>query len=98
RFSRDWSSDVCCSDLVTGRRTLAGMHTPGVNIVGYHHVDSGLGEIARALTRSFRAAGVAVTEVTVTATDSPVRGEPPAAGELHRPEARRVGTVGPGGG
>lgn len=56
---------------------------PGVNIVGYHHVDSGLGEIARSLTQSFRDAGVAVTEIAVTATDSPVRSELPPVGELH---------------
>lgn len=57
--------------------------SPGVNIVGYHHVDSGLGEIARSLSQSFRDAGVAVNEIAVTATDSPVRSAPPAPGELY---------------
>ncbi|HWL42903.1 MAG TPA: glycosyltransferase [Ilumatobacter sp.] len=56
---------------------------PGVNLVGYHHVDSGLGEIARSLSQSFRDAGVAVNDIAVTATDSPVRGEPPQSGELY---------------
>jgi glycosyltransferase involved in cell wall biosynthesis len=58
-------------------------NAPGVNVVGYHHVDSGLGEIARALTQSFRDADVQVTEVAVTATDSPVRAELPPSGPLH---------------
>lgn len=61
----------------------AGSDLAGVNVVGYHHVDSGLGEIARSLTRSFRDAGIAVTEVAVTATDSPVRSEAPPAGRLY---------------
>lgn len=56
---------------------------PGVNVVGYHHVDSGLGEIARSLGQSFRDAGVAVNEIAVTATDSPVRGAVPQPGELY---------------
>lgn len=61
----------------------AGVDPPGVNVVGYHHVDSGLGEIARSLTQSFRDAGVTVTEISVTATDSPVRAEIPPHGRLH---------------
>lgn len=44
---------------------------PGVNVVGYHHVASGLGEIAREIHRSLGDAGVPCTAVDVEATDSP---------------------------
>jgi glycosyltransferase involved in cell wall biosynthesis len=45
----------------------------GVNLVGYHHVTSGLGAAVREIDRSFTAAGVDVRRVDVTATNSPVR-------------------------
>ena len=46
----------------------------GVNVVGYHHVASGLGEIAREIHASLLEAGVACSAVEVAATDSPRRG------------------------
>ena len=45
----------------------------GVNVVGYHHVASGLGQIAREIHASLLEAGVPCTAVDVTATDSPTR-------------------------
>jgi glycosyltransferase involved in cell wall biosynthesis len=47
----------------------------GVNVVGYHHVDSGLGEVARSISRSLRDAGVDVIDLDVDATESPARSE-----------------------
>lgn len=47
----------------------------GVNVVGYHHVDSGLGEVARSISQSLRDAGVDVVDVEVDATESPARSE-----------------------
>ncbi|WP_154723479.1 DUF2142 domain-containing protein [Ilumatobacter coccineus] len=44
---------------------------PGVNVVGYHHIASGLGEIARELHRSLVAAGVPCTTVDIATSDSP---------------------------
>ena len=49
-----------------------------VNLVGYHHVTSGLGTAARVMERCFRAAGVDVRRIDVTTTNSPVR-RPPAS-------------------
>lgn len=46
---------------------------PGVNLVGYHHVTSGLGVAVRGIDRSLAAAGVDVRRVDVTATNSPAR-------------------------
>lgn len=43
----------------------------GVNVVGYHHVASGLGEIARELHRSLAAAGVACAAIDIEQSDSP---------------------------
>lgn len=43
----------------------------GVNVVGYHHVASGLGEIARELHRSLEAAGVPCAAIDVEQSDSP---------------------------
>jgi GT2 family glycosyltransferase len=47
--------------------------TPGVNIVGYHHVSSGLGTCARELSASLQAAGVPVVEIDNDLSSSPRR-------------------------
>ncbi len=47
--------------------------TPGVNIVGYHHISSGLGSIAREMSDAFREAGVPVVEVDNDLSTSPRR-------------------------
>jgi glycosyltransferase involved in cell wall biosynthesis len=52
-------------------------HRPGgVNVVGYHHVASGLGQIAREIDASLREAGVPTRAIDVTATVSPALREP----------------------
>lgn len=43
----------------------------GVNVVGYHAADSGLGQVARSISRSLQDAGVAVIDVDVAETLSP---------------------------
>jgi glycosyltransferase involved in cell wall biosynthesis len=43
----------------------------GVNVVGYHGADSGLGVIARSITRSFTDAGIDVIAIDVAETLSP---------------------------
>ena len=56
------------------RRTAARMRgTPGVNIVGYHHISSGLGSNARELSAALRAAGVPVIEIDNDLSTSPRR-------------------------
>lgn len=50
-------------------RRLAG--TPGVNVLGYHHISSGLGSIARQIARSLDAAGIPVVEVDNDVSTSP---------------------------
>ena len=52
-------------------RRLAG--TPGVNVLGYHHVSSGLGSIARQIAQSLDAAGIPVVEVDNVVSTSPRR-------------------------
>ena len=47
--------------------------TPGVNVVGYHHIDSGLGSNARELSAALRAAGVPVIEIDNDLSSSPRR-------------------------
>lgn len=47
--------------------------TPGVNVVGYHHISSGLGSCARELSASLRAAGVPVVEIDNDLSSSPRR-------------------------
>ena len=55
-------------------------HPLGVNVVGYHHVASGLGEIAREIRASLEAASVPCIAVDIVATDSPeLRPADPAA-------------------
>ena len=64
--------------------TPAERRAPGVNVVGYHHVASGLGDIAREIHRSLDAAGVPCTAVDVHASDSPRLRDPrPTPGELY---------------
>jgi glycosyltransferase involved in cell wall biosynthesis len=53
----------------------------GVNLVGYHHASSGLGEIARILHRCLLDAGVPVEAIDVAATASPTRREADTAPE-----------------
>jgi len=56
----------------------------GVNVLGYHHVSSGLGDSARAIVRCLRAAGVDVVEIDNDATLSPrIREARPIPAELH---------------
>ena len=58
--------------------------TPGVNIVGYHHISSGLGTCARELSVSLRAAGVPVVEIDNDLSSSPRRRPArPVPTELH---------------
>ena len=58
--------------------------TPGVNIVGYHHISSGLGSNARELSHALQAAGVPVVEVDNDLTTSPRRRPArPVPDELH---------------
>jgi GT2 family glycosyltransferase len=47
--------------------------TPGVNIVGYHHISSGLGSNARELTAALSAAGVPVLAIDNDLSSSPRR-------------------------
>ena len=44
----------------------------GVNVVGYHHVSSGLGAVARAIHGSLVAAGVPTQAIDIPATESPM--------------------------
>src|SRR5688572_21285622 len=60
-------------------RPAAGL--AGVNVVGYHAADSGLGQVARSITQSLRDAGLDVIPVEVAETLSPTR----AAGAEHMP-------------
>lgn len=53
------------------RSAIEQVSKPGVNVVGYHHVASGLGEIARELHRSLTAAGVACAPIDIEQSDSP---------------------------
>ena len=58
--------------------------TPGVNIVGYHHISSGLGSCARELSASLQAAGVPVVEIDNDLSSSPRRRPArPIPTELH---------------
>lgn len=69
---------------VIGLADRSARPSPGVNVVGYHHVTSGVGRIAREVHASLVAAGVPCTVVDVVATDSPQRREPqPANGPIH---------------
>jgi GT2 family glycosyltransferase len=52
-------------------RRLVG--TPGVNVLGYHHISSGLGSIARQIALSLEAAGVPVVQVDNDISTSPRR-------------------------
>ncbi len=56
----------------------------GVNLVGYHHASSGLGEVARILHRCLLDAGVAVEAIDVVATASPTRRDADVAPESPR--------------
>lgn len=47
--------------------------TPGVNVVGYHHISSGLGSNARELSAALVAAGVPVIEIDNDLSTSPRR-------------------------
>jgi glycosyltransferase involved in cell wall biosynthesis len=50
----------------------------GVNVVGYHHVSSGLGTAARAVHHSLLAAGVPTRAIDIAVTDSPAMRSPSA--------------------
>lgn len=66
------------------RRAARLVGTPGVNIVGYHHISSGLGTVARELSASLRAAGVPVVEIDNALSSSPRRRPArPVPTELH---------------
>jgi glycosyltransferase involved in cell wall biosynthesis len=67
-------------------RTAPGL--AGVNVVGYHGADSGLGQVARSITQSLGDAGLDVIPVEVAETLSPARASgsermPAAPGPLH---------------
>ena len=56
----------------------------GVNVVGYHHISSGLGDAARSFTACLRAAGVDVVEIDNDVSQSPRRHDArPVSGPLH---------------
>ena len=56
----------------------------GVNVVGYHHISSGLGDAARAFSACLRAAGVDVVEIDNDVSQSPRRRSArPASGPIH---------------
>ncbi|MDG2039576.1 MAG: glycosyltransferase [Ilumatobacter sp.] len=61
-------SRLCNKDALT---PLSGVHTEGVNLLGYHHSASGLGTAVRQLHRSLAAAGVAVSIFDVDTSNSP---------------------------
>jgi glycosyltransferase involved in cell wall biosynthesis len=67
-------------------RPAAGLS--GVNVVGYHGADSGLGQVARSICRSLTDAGLDVIEIDVGETMSPLR-----AG--HASDARADGPLHP---
>jgi glycosyltransferase involved in cell wall biosynthesis len=52
-------------------RTSTGL--AGVNVVGYHGADSGLGQVARSIAKSLGDAGLDVVAIEVTETLSPTR-------------------------
>lgn len=56
---------------ITRRGSIEQTPRPGVNVVGYHHLASGLGEVARELHRSLVAAGVPCAAVDIATSDSP---------------------------
>src|SRR5829696_7970294 len=70
---------------LSNSRSAAGL--AGVNVVGYHGADSGLGQVARSITQSLRDAGLDVIEVEVAETLSPTRAggaeRSPTVGSLH---------------
>lgn len=56
----------------------------GVNIVGYHHVSSGLGSVARSMSAAIRRAGLPVVDVDIALTNSPqLRPPNPIPQHLH---------------
>ncbi len=66
------------------RRAQRIVGTPGVNVVGYHHISSGLGSCARELSAALRAAGVPVVEIDNDLSSSPRRRPArPVPTELH---------------
>lgn len=68
----------------TVRRAARLVGTPGVNIVGYHHISSGLGSNARELSAALTAAGVPVVEIDNDLSSSPRRRPArPVPTELH---------------
>ncbi|TDT17287.1 GT2 family glycosyltransferase [Ilumatobacter fluminis] len=57
----------------TGPDPMATRPTTGVNVVGYHHISSGLGDAARSFTACLRAAGADVLEIDNDVSQSPRR-------------------------
>ncbi|WP_420450861.1 glycosyltransferase [Ilumatobacter sp.] len=55
------------------RRARRVVGTPGVNVVGYHHISSGLGQNARELSAALRAAGIDVVDIDNDLSTSPRR-------------------------
>lgn len=55
------------------RRAARVAGTPGVNVVGYHHISSGLGSNARELSAALQAAGIPVIEIDNDLSSSPRR-------------------------
>lgn len=96
-FDRMRSSAVSLRGSTTARRVAARARqhaaqqraervsgTPGVNVVGYHHISSGLGSCARMLSASLEAAGVPVVEIDNDLSSSPRRRPArPVPTELH---------------
>lgn len=65
----------------TSRDPLAERPLGGVNVVGYHHVTSGLGAVAREFSECLRAAGIDVVDIDNDLSDSPRRREAAAPAE-----------------
>ena len=64
--------------LAAGDRHVGGgvgveRSVPGVNVVGYNHIRSGLGDVAREFVACLRAAGVSVVEIDNDLSSSPRR-------------------------
>lgn len=61
---------------------MPGWELDGVNVVGYHHVTSGLGEAARQIAGSLNAVGVRTRTVDVASTQSPRLRDPAPVPDL----------------
>lgn len=72
-----WIARIRGADTAAARKAATGVAVrrplSGVNVVGYHHISSGLGDAARLFTQSLRAAGVDVVAIDNDVSASPRR-------------------------